>query len=81
MELLLIECVECKITFGTTNDTGDHKCPECDCKNERYIFSEDTTEEEIKLACEIHKEIKEIFSSYGVKGISNIKIMNLILDK
>ncbi|MGL5569100.1 MAG: hypothetical protein ACRDB9_07655 [Cetobacterium sp.] len=81
MELLLIECIGCGITFGGKNETGEHHCPECNSKNERYIFDEDVTEEEIELACKIHKEIKDVFSTYGVEDVSNIKIMNLILGK
>lgn len=79
MELILIECCECGITFAGKNETGEHWCPECKAKNERYIFGEDVTEEEIELACRVHKDIKDVFYSYGFDEVSNIKIMDLIL--
>lgn len=81
MELMMIECCVCEEVFVTKNETGEHKCPKCDSKNYRYVFDEDVTEEELELVASVYKEIRDVFSNYGMDDVSNIKIIDLIMGK
>lgn len=81
MELMMIECCVCEEVFVGKNETGEHKCPKCDSKNCIYVFDEDVTEEELEVVASVYKEIRNVFSNYGMDDVSNIKIIDLIMGK
>ena len=38
-------------------------------------------EEELELVASVYKEIRDVFSNYGMDDVSNIKIIDLIMGK
>ena len=79
MELMMIECCTCSEFFVTRNETGEHRCPKCDAMNERYVFDENVTEEEIEIVSKVFKEIREVLDSNCMEAVSNIKIIDFIM--
>lgn len=81
MQLIMTECSMCNYCFGIPAKTGKYTCPSCDEKNMIYVFDDDTTDEEVELASKVLNDIKDVFNSYGMEDISDIKILDLILGK
>lgn len=75
--LMGIECSNCKINFLAKYETGEHICPECGQKNERYKIDDDLTDKEIEFIENCFKDIKTLLiTNYKIKEFPN----NLTLD-
>lgn len=79
--LMGIECEGCKISFFSNYKTGDHICPKCGSKNERYLIDEDFSEAEIKFIEECFIDIKKFLTEkYEIKEFPNTATMDFLVN-
>lgn len=79
--LMGIECSNCKTSFLAKYKTGDHNCPECGAKNERYMIDEDLTDKEIEFIENCFKDIKTLLmTNYKIKEFPNILTLDFLVN-
>ena len=81
MELMNIECTDCKISFLVKADSGEYICPECETKNIIYVFDDSIEDQQVELITRAYTEIKDILSKYNMDYIDSLKIFDLLVNK
>lgn len=78
IELMMIECENCKQVFWVKNKTGENICPKCGIKNERYIFDEDVNSDYIDLITKLYEEVNLVLLKNSIE-ISNLELLDFIV--
>lgn len=77
MEVLGIKCENCKEYFITKNETGEHICPMCFHKNERYVLSDEIGQKDVNIIMELYDKIINILDENNLK-YSKIEVVEFI---
>lgn len=78
IELMMIECENCKQVFWVENKTGENICPDCGTKNERYIFDEDVDSDYMDLVAKLYEEMNLVLLKNNIE-ISSLELLDFIV--